>query len=606
MEESKDRNSVDDTGRTSAKQQVDDTTLNNDGLVTVRAREKNELSLLNSRGYLSKRDLIRKTLREKEKQLNNMMKSPSLPAVLNEGNNGDQSSPPTIIMLEGKQEADRREAIKVLSQAALHLKRKLSVQRDNSIHLQKKAAILVSSLEKKQDEKCNLEIELEQVRSENEHNVERLQQVQNELREKTTLLGELQSQNEYYRNKELRMQNELSLWTHRDSMSKAEQIEYFEYQLFQKNNEIDDLRKEVNKMLQKIVELEVDLEIHQDRFRSSNTDGYSKLNSEKDTNPTSLDDFLSKEASAEPSSQLADEKKRRPGFGGLKRIFRKKESTKTTESVTTRTTTDGGEYIVALSCANNDFKILEARYKKDKRESRIHIEHLKQEREEHLVKILSLEKSLESNAASDESIDNVKNCLSSMTVLPNGNEEEMECDFAAKCKKSSLKDVYVNDTIQALKNLRDLHVQTIENLRGDIDIQRVEAEKKLSEEKKITEIKEVKIAALECELAGATAGNDDLYKAVHLKNVTRMESQLHNSMSEVARLRKEQKIKDDQIETLRRETIELRLLRLQDEKKASLNAEDQIDRVLTSINEDDVESDALSKPSELMESNQIR
>lgn len=251
MKQSTDRNSVDDEKSALAKQKLDNAAVTCDDFVQtgslsarndVRTRGKSEMSLQSSRSCLSKRDLIRKTLREKEKQLSDMMKSPSRTSI-----NGDQLPPTRIVVLEEKREADRREAVKVLSQAALQLKRKLSLEKENSIRLEKKASILVLSLEKQREETCSIETKLEELRSENEHNVERLQQLQIDVVEKSAQISELQSQNQLYKGKESKMQNDLLLC--RESMSEAEQVDYFEYKLFAKNNEIYDLRQEMNKMV---------------------------------------------------------------------------------------------------------------------------------------------------------------------------------------------------------------------------------------------------------------------------------------------------------------------------------------------------------------------
>mmetsp|Transcript_1520 Transcript_1520/g.2069 ORF Transcript_1520/g.2069 Transcript_1520/m.2069 type:complete len:605 (-) Transcript_1520:54-1868(-) len=604
MKQSADRNSVDDAESALAKQKLDIAAVTCDDFIQtgsfparndVRTRGKSEMSLPNSRSCLSKRDLIRKTLREKEKQLSDMMKSPSRTSL-----NGDQLPPTRIVMLEEKREADRREAVKVLSQAALQLKRKLSLEKENSIRLEKKASILVLSLEKQREETYSMETKLEELRSENEHNVERLQQLQIDVVEKAALISKLRSQNQQYKGKESKMQNDFLLC--RESMSEAEQVDYFKYKLFAKNNEIYDLRQEMKKMLEKVVALEVDLEIHQ----HYSIDHYSKVNSKGGTN-TCSDDSLSKELSTEPLSALGAETKKRPGLVGLKRIFRAKGRTKNTETVTS-TIGDGGEYSnTALHFANNNLKKLETSYKKDKYESRMHIERLKQENDELLLNRLALEKALKNNRASDNSKDSAKNGLSTTLNLPNGDQRETFIDSESENKMISIEDAYVNDRIHTLKNVRDEHIRTIERLRGDLDSQKVEAEKKLYDVEQLLEIKDSKIAALECELTEASAGNDNnSRKALYLNKVMGLEAKLQALMSEVIRLRMEQEMKENQIDTLRRETIELRLARLQDDKSSSCSFECQEKASLTSIDEDDSETASSLQRPEIKDNIQAR
>jgi hypothetical protein len=248
---------------------------------------------------------------------------------------------------------------------------------------------------------------------------------------------------------------------------------------------------------------------------------------------------------------------------------------------------------------------LEERYKKDKYHSRMQIEQLKQENNEYLIKVLSLEKSLQTKQALDDS-DHYRDTVElkeqrmSDAVLKNGQLELLQpSDSLNSSTDTQQEDLptrthFLEEKIQTLQNTKGVQALTIDRLRAQITKMEQEEKKRATRDEQVVdqlrtenETSELKIAALGCEFRELSQSQtlDHSFRALHVNAAAGLEAKLQDNLSEVIRLRKEQEIKDKKIESLRSEIIELRLVRMQFEKAAQHGTEDSRAK-LESIRED--------------------
>jgi len=416
-------------------------------------------------------------------------------------------------------------------------------------------------------------------------------------------------------------------------MSKAEQIEYFEYQLLSKNHEIDELKQELIQKLKKIVELEVDLEIHDDRF-SSSVEAYSNSEgtgshrtlshhgaggdgNQRASTATTSSSSSPKELFYVSNTQQLDRRmsSKKKSFKKLMSSFRKKGRRENSGSVRSGTmTADELSGNVAVDTLQNDLANLEARYKRDKYMSRMQIEQLKQENNDYLIKVLSLEKSLQKaeDSDEDEAQNNNDHNNNNNTGDDNGNSHEkslppksqavVQSTLSSKILEQKNKDFaknkgpdlddgfrgsqnldvktklpnkthFLEEKLQILENERVLHSKMIKELKAELASLKEDTQKQGLVDKLMLEKLElenqaqlVRVAALENELraGGSTFSSSGL----QANAAAELEDRLRQNYNEVIRLRKEHEMKDKKIEALRSEIIDLRLLRMQYEKAA--------------------------------------
>eukprot|EP00548_Thalassiothrix_antarctica_P003586 CAMPEP_0194143588 /NCGR_PEP_ID=MMETSP0152-20130528/12726_1 /TAXON_ID=1049557 /ORGANISM="Thalassiothrix antarctica, Strain L6-D1" /LENGTH=722 /DNA_ID=CAMNT_0038843057 /DNA_START=45 /DNA_END=2213 /DNA_ORIENTATION=- len=580
----------------------------------------------------SKMDHIRKKLREKEQNLNAMFekqskvyKNPmirkatidtaavedSRNILMNETKSDSTVTSTTslsttpnynnnnvICRLDGKEEADRREAVRVLSQTALHLQKKLKEEKNDANRLQKEVEILMLSLQRQQGERSKTEKQLTKIQKENVCNSRLIQEFEMDLQKKANRIEGLEKSNQLYQEREKKMQDDFMTWTQKDSLSKVEQIEYLEYQNLAKNNEIDDLRQELNRMLRKVVGLEVDLETHEYRFHSDmdrfcssmvqHQQQQQRFIGEDEITRSTVDESLCtlretrsshiKDNNLHLSSPSTIRTNSKRGFGGLKRMisFKKKDKT-----IIKNKKNDEGNYDTT-SRLQTDLNNLEVRYKKDRSRSMAHIEQLKQENHEYLIKILTLKKSLrqQQQSSSSEQQQQLSESGSSLgydLTEDELTEENLGSTYDQTAAESSLptKESYLEKSVETLKNARFLQNLAIEDLHKRVNNYEVEAEKQFSHEEDLTkqytielETKDLKIAALERELANSsTSSNNNINKQehiakkkdLHVKAAIGLEVKLQEALTEIVMFRKAKEVKDKQIEILRTETKELRM-----------------------------------------------
>ena len=528
---------------------------------------------------LSKRDQIRKKLREKEKQLAEMMSrrnlngrglliaAPAKPVVESapqDAPTAEGSVEMLIINPDDKEEADRKEAVKVLSQAAVGLQDKLRKQKEEASGLQKQLENLDSTLQTREEEKQKLENELKNLREEVETNQSQMRTLEKALAERQTTLSSLEQGHEHYKEKQKDLQNQLSaayeevVWSQKDSMSKAEQIEYFEYELLAKNQEVDDLKQELNERLRRIVELEVELEIHDDRF-SFSMDEYAR--SETGTAKSSAES-VTREPQTPPPQSIGG--RRKSGLGGILKFRKRGRNADSSSSVTSGGYEQEGSSLV-VEKLQSDLSSLESRYKRDKYQSRMQIEQLKQENNEYLIKVLSLEKSLQKAQDGEGSANPLEQSPS--TGEKDGEESKTESRFPNKMR-------FLAEKIESLENERDLQKQEMERLKAEMTELKASSASKAADHKleleKLSlqgEGKAAKIESLELQLRQTgDSGDRSSLQGLHLNAAAGLESRLNDQFGEIVRLRKEVEVKDRKIEVLRSEIIELRLLRMQYEK----------------------------------------
>lgn len=525
-----------------------------------------------------KREEIRRRLREKERVLSQMITTRETSSFNDEDSTiaeDSQFDTGPNVTTHGKEEADRREAIRVLSQVALTMKSRLKKQQVEATSLQRELKTLGTSLKDREEQKSLLEVELRRVRDENKLNQQQLSIMKRAGEQKALLLKEFQTQDVVQKEQEL--QNKLTaahqevVWTQKDSMSKTEQIEYFEYQLLARNQEIDDMKQELNAKLRQIVELEIDLEIHDDRFHSA-LDDYSKG---EGTIPSTAGDntSLPKELIFDNPPPWQDEK---PMRGFRRMLSWKKNKGRTSQSSASRAAVDTTSHSM-VDRLDSDMRNLEGRYKQEKFQSRVEIAQLKEENNEYLIKVLSLEKSLQNIEVSEDSAGALRTDLEHAPAEwqeAASQQATVTLDQETQLEKLPCKTHFLEEKLETLENVRDLQTITIDSLRDQVARMEYERKKQALRDDQISEqlllesdTKELKIAALERELHDmAQKGGNRILSGLHVNAAAGLEAKLLENHSEVVRLRKEQEIKDQKIEKLRDDIIELRLARMQHEK----------------------------------------
>lgn len=524
---------------------------------------------------ISKREEIRRRLREKEKALNKLIiASKEIKETYSFGDStlDDDSqfyTGPTVTTV-GKEEADRREAIRVLSLAALDMRMKLKHHKEKTSAVQEEVGALRSSLNVKELEKSLLEHEIRRLRDVNKSTQMELATLQKRLEDKSTL-APVQESEKIDRNhdesyKKPKSVYEDVIWTQRHTLSKDEQIEYLEYLLLAHNHEINDLKQELDFRLRRIVELEVDLEMHDDHFILA-IDEYSRV--ESVCGNSAPGEILPRELLLEHASPWRQEKQK----GALNKMM----SWRKTRSRDKRSLSNLG--IPDDSMADRlsaDMKNLEMRYKQDKIKSRNEVFELKKENEQYRFKIYSLERDLknsrESESTRQQDLDDAPDSKelhvdSSQTIAASDQETHVE--------RPPTKTTFLEERVAKLEIEREIQANTISDLRAQISSMEKDAESRALQAEQVinnlrleNETQELKMAAMHLEIHEMThlGGSNRSITGLHVNAAAGLEAKLLESVSEVVALRKYQEIRDRKLEKLRSEIIELRVARMQYEK----------------------------------------
>lgn len=520
---------------------------------------------------ISKREEIRRRLREKEKALNKLIiASKEVKDTYSFGDStlDDDSqfyTGPTVTTV-GKEEADRREAIRVLSLAALDMRMKLKHHKEKSSVVQEEVGSLRSSLNVKELEKSLLEHEIRRLRDVNKSTQMELATLQKRLEEKSGLLPVQESE------KIDRIHDELHkkpksvyddvVWTQRHTMSKDEQIEYLEYLLLSHNNEINDLKHELDSRLRRIVELEVDLEMHDDHFILA-VEEYSRV--ESISGNSAPGENLPRELLLEHATSWRQEKQQK---GALNKMM----SWRKTRSRDKRSLSGLGMPDDSIADRlSADMKNLEIRYKKEKLKSRNEIFELKKLNDEYRVKISSLERNIENSREFEKARKQY------LEEAPDSKELQTraESDQESQVGRPPTRITFLQERVAKLENERDIQANTIENLRAQISSMEKDAESRALQAEQVlnnlrleNETQELKMAAMNLEIHEMThlGGSNRSITGLHVNAAAGLEAKLLESVSEVVSLRKYQEIRDRKLEKLRSEVIELRVARMQYEK----------------------------------------
>lgn len=528
---------------------------------------------------ISKREEIRKRLREKERALTRMIAQRDAQPSCSSSIDDDScaSELPKVIMY-GKEEADRREAIRVLSQAALAAAMKLKVQKEESCTLRNELKSLSNSLQEGVEQKSQLENEVRRLRDENNAVQQQLAAMQKNVGEQKSMSG---FDGDGAHDKGSNLQNKLAaayeevVWTQKDASSKNEQLEYCEYQLLAKNQEIDDLKQELHSKTRRIVELEVDLEIHDDRFLSVMGE-FGKTPSVEGTLATAGGDNTSsppKELVLDNTHGWQKERKKRNLIGIMS--WRKKK-VKEPVSLGSMSACEEMPSPSVVDHVTSDFKALETRYRKERHQNRVQVSQLKQENNEYLVKILSLEKALQAARVRGDSESSLKTGLH-----PSDSQEgsqQVQPEF--RPERPPCKTRFLEERVETLESERVLQSKTIENLHAQIEKMKRDAEREKIRTEQVTQhcllecdAQELKLAALEQDLKELTLdGSHRSTTKLFVDAAAELETKLLDAQSEVVKQRNALEIKDQKIGKLRTEVIELRYARMLYEKGASASA----------------------------------
>ena len=543
---------------------------------------------------ISKREEIRKRLREKERALTKLISEKGAHVSCNSSIEEDsQGSATPKVVTFGKEEADRREAIRVLSQTALSITLKLKSQKEESNSLRHEVKSLSNSLKEGADHKLELEQEVCRLRNENES-------AQQKLALMLKAMGEHKSMRDLADDgaddKGIQLQNELAsayeevMWTEKNAVSRNEQLEYCEYQLLAKNQEIDDLKQELHSKTRRIVELEVDLEMHDDRFLSAIGE-IQTVKSAAATLTTSGGDN-----SSPPNELILDrtrvwqKERQKRGLRGIM-AWRKKKGIER-QSFGSLSVSEELPPPSEVSRTKADAKTLEARYRKERYHNRMQISQLQQDNNEYLVKIVALEKSLQAaHAKEDSQSAHTKQESQSAhdTTLHTADWQEgnplavdaVHSEF--RPERPPCQTRFLEERIERLDSEKVLQATTIEKLRMEIEAMKVDAERAKRRSEQVAhhcllecDAQELKLVALEEDLKEMTHqnGTQRPNKNLYVDAAAGLEAKLLDAVSEVVKLRAAQEVKDQKIAKLKTEVTRLRYARMLSEKAKGIGSQE--------------------------------
>ena len=337
-------------------------------------------------------------------------------------------------------EDDSKEALRVLSYAAFKLQRQLNKKADEIKSLHETIDQLKKSLEEKDMEKSAITVDMNVIRKSLEAHSNQIHRLSLELETKNKAMASLLTETDHHKQEAEELKSKLAAshkdyeWMRKESMSKNEQLEYFEFELLSKNDEIDKLHEEFDRMLRRVVELEVDIELMNSRV--------SRSSEKKELSDSNHSNSRARTASVEGFDPIAEHKDKRGAFSRLRDLkcqkvedteaagganlydssgdrsidgsFPTDRSTETTVVISSTASTDFAsspprihrrtgrrgtkcakgstdQYIGIIDDLRSDLLAMEAKYKQDKYVSTKLIEKLKQENNEYLIKLICMD-----------------------------------------------------------------------------------------------------------------------------------------------------------------------------------------------------------------------
>lgn len=558
----------------------------------------------------AKLDRLKKKVRDREVRLS-MSRKDIQERVLS-GESKPFESRPENLEEENSQGDAKGDAVKALSFATLQLRRQVDKKSEEASRLRTTLHDLETSLKARDKEKEELEVDLRVYRRSVEAHSEHIERLCRQLESKDSYISKLaQEKGQGEQNVEdlkakLAAARKDFEWVREESISKGEQIEYFEYELLSKNDEIDKLRQDLDKKLRRIVELEVDLII---------VDCHNSLKSKKQAAiESSGNKTKALQASDDelPSSEAHNEKRT-----GIRRLldltcqpvmeerplpaeWARSEwsiadtlTTATTDTASTSTLSSPRrlsrgksgtnslceQYVNIIENLRSEVAEVEERYKQDKYDSSKLIEELRQENNEYLIKLVCMESHLKQNDPKVTSFDS--DLLRDLDELDHfAFETSDESEFSGATLRDAKLNVSGTGTMHSnsLKLPNKFHFleQKIETLEGEgvlnqravenLKIKCAELERQAritaKQDKRVivnltlqNEAQSLKIAELERQLCAS--GHRKAGKEC-TEYVASLEARVQAQFSELARLRRENDLKDYTIEALRSDLIDQR------------------------------------------------
>jgi chromosome segregation ATPase len=350
----------------------------------------------------------------------------------------------------------------------------------------------------------------------------------------------------------------------RESVCKREQLEFFEYELSSKNAELDDIKHDLHDKLKRVVELEVDLETHNDRYNEALAEYVkhetARLFEQDDTNAALMDTPLG----LEPSLTYRQPRDKKRGIG---RIFCHINR----NNLDHETWSDSGIHEPLVTHEKRLQSIianLEARYKRDLFAATMKIDELKQENNKYFIKILSLEE--RERGSPQDKLTMQETEKGSEKLLTSREIDRLVSPARESISNLPSRTLFLEEKIESLQNQLNLRSRHVENLNSEIDKLHKKAIKKMERNRDTVqmlqlenEAKEIKLASLDHDLHKLmqTASEESLQKLVSLHNNVSfgLENKLRSCFAERFRLCREREVKDKKIIALRQEIVELRL-----------------------------------------------
>jgi hypothetical protein len=312
--------------------------------------------------------------------------------------------------------------------------------------------------------------------------------------------------------------------------------------------------------VKRIVELEVDLETHDDRYNEALTEYVkhetAQLFEKDDTNATLMDAPLG----LEPSLTHRESRDKKRGIGRIFCHINRNNLLKEDHE----TWSDNGIHeplVTHEKRLQSKIANLEARYKRDLFAATMKIDELKQENNEYFIKILSLEKTMtETEKGSPQDKLSTSRAIDRPVVSPS---REAISNLPSRTR-------FLEEKVESLENQLNLRSRQVENLKSELDKLHKKGIKKMERNRDTVQMlqlefqaKEIKLAKLDHDLRKLmkTSSEESLQKLVSLHNdvSSGLESKLRASFAERFRLCREREVKDKKIVALRQEIVELRL-----------------------------------------------
>ena len=522
-------------------------------------------------------------------------------------------------------EENQEDAVKALGRATCQLQKQLDRKSRETNSLQDAVDRLEKQLKTKEEERKQMEDDLKIFRRSIDVYSDQIHRLSQELQEKNKLFSSLCGVAEEDKQRIRDLEEKLAAahqdfeWTREESISKGDQIEYFEYQLLAKNDEIDNMRQELDKKLRRIVELEVDLET-----LNGASSHVIKDVGQKGARET--------EVAGDDAEEL-HLKKKRGAFGKLRGLGRSchkhedpdlewlqtnrprsrsdisiAEAFPTDNSMTETTVSymdssdasPSRDFLSSgrksrnserFSCEQHDRVIgrlrsdlasMEARYKRDKYNSMKLIEDMKQKNKEQLIRIACMEKKLQQTNDQDEDLpfdivrddfDEIDN-ISTFEASVKSNETPSEVKipdlqaFTGHSDSMTLpnKAHYLQQKVTVLENERRFHKALIEDLRARLSATENQARSRENESKREldelrfdNEAKAAKITELE---RNSGLWNPSFDSGGRSEFVSSLEARVIKQFADITRLHQENESKDRAIDALRAELVDLRMEKL--------------------------------------------